>query len=246
LFSARRRGRAAARPRAALRVWRDARDRQMNATGDDPPPLGSIVAVGSRARPRRLRALSRPRASEPDRQKHDRAPPPPLSDSARVPPTDRPRLRPCPGPKNENLQTRTQKPKMFALTQSAAVAPARVVAKAQTTAPKARFAVVAKADAKESRRAALVGFTAAAVAAAAKSAQAITIASQANTGGLGRATGKGQYSSNASMSGYTLEGIQTMSHSPKVKFGVMSEARAAAEAAAAVKYDAKSDVAGKK
>lgn len=135
---------------------------------------------------------------------------------------------------------------MFALTQSAAVAPARVVAKAQTTAPKARFAVVAKADAKESRRAALVGFTAAAVAAAAKSAQAITIASQANTGGLGRATGKGQYSSNASMSGYTLEGIQTMSHSPKVKFGVMSEARAAAEAAAAVKYDSKLDVAGKK
>jgi hypothetical protein len=90
---------------------------------------------------------------------------------------------------------------MFALTQSAAVAPARVVAKAQTTAPKARFAVVAKAENKESRRAALVGFTAAAVAAAAKSARAITIASQANTGGLGRATGKGQYSSNASMSG---------------------------------------------
>lgn len=136
--------------------------------------------------------------------------------------------------------------KMFALTQSAAVAPARVVAKAQAPAPKARFAVVAKADAKESRRAALVGFTAAAVAAVAKSAHAITIASQANTGGLGRATGKGQYSSNSSMSGYTLEGIQTMSHSPKVKFGVMSEARAAAEAAAAVKYDAKADVAGKK
>ena len=146
--------------------------------------------------------------------------------------------------KTSRLERKNQK--MFALTQSAAVAPARVVAKAQTTAPKARFAVVAKADAKESRRAALVGFTAAAVAAAAKSAQAITIASQANTGGLGRATGKGQYSSNASMSGYTLEGIQTMSHSPKVKFGVMSEARAAAEAAAAVKYDAKSDVAGKK
>jgi len=103
---------AAARPRAALRVWRDARDRQMNATGDDPPPLGSIVAVGSRARPRRLRAPSRPRASEPDRQKRDRAPPPPLSDSARVPRTDRPRLRPSNAPvqNNENLQTRTQKP----------------------------------------------------------------------------------------------------------------------------------------
>ena len=95
---------------------------------------------------------------------------------------------------------------MFALTQSAAVAPARVAAKAKATAPKARFAVVAKADAKESRRAALVGFTAAAVAAAAKSAQAITIASQANTGGLGRETGKGQYSSNSSMSGYTPGG----------------------------------------
>ena len=135
---------------------------------------------------------------------------------------------------------------MFALTQSAAVAPARVAAKAKATAPKARFAVVAKADAKESRRAALVGFTAAAVAAAAKSAQAITIASQANTGGLGRETGQGQYSSNSSMSGYTLEGIQTMSHSPKVKFGVMADARAAAEAAAAVKYDPKADVAGKK
>lgn len=111
-FSARRRGRAAARPRAALRVWRDARDRQVKATDDDPPPLGSIVAVGSRARPRRLRAPSRPRASEPDRQKRDRAPPPPLSDSARVPRTDRPRLRPSNAPvqNNENLQTRTQKP----------------------------------------------------------------------------------------------------------------------------------------
>ena len=134
---------------------------------------------------------------------------------------------------------------MFALTQSAAVAPARVAAKAKATAL-ARFAVVAKADAKESRRAALVGFTAAAVAAAAKSAQAITIASQANTGGLGRETGQGQYSSNSSMSGYTLEGIQTMSHSPKVKFLASCRTRALPRRAkAAVKYDPKADIAGK-
>jgi uncharacterized protein (UPF0333 family) len=134
---------------------------------------------------------------------------------------------------------------MFALTQSATVAPARVINKASVSSKKARaFVCVAKQES-STRRAALVGFTAAAVAAAAKSAQAITIASQANTGGLGRETGRGQYSSNSSMSGYTLEGIQTMSHSPKVKFGVMSEARAAAEAKAAVKYDPKADLAGK-
>ena len=49
------------------------------------------------------------------------------------------------------------------------------------------------------------------------------------------------------MSSYTLEGINTMSHSPKVKFGVMSDARAAAEAKATIKYDAKADLAkGKK
>ncbi len=135
---------------------------------------------------------------------------------------------------------------MFALTQSAAVAPARVITKATKASKKTQaFVVVAKQES-QTRRAALVGFTAAAVAAAAKSAQAITIASQANTGGLSRETGRGQYSSNSTMSGYTLEGINTMSHSPKVKFGVMSDARAAAEAKAAVKYDAKADVAGKK
>ena len=77
----------------------------------------------------------------------------------------------------------------------------------------------------------LVGVAAAAVMHAA-AADAITIPSQASTGGLGRESGKGQASSNATMEGYTLEGTAKGGHSPKVKFGVMADARAAAEAAA--------------
>ena len=81
------------------------------------------------------------------------------------------------------------------------------------------------------KRAAIVGVAAAAVMHAA-AADAITIPSQASTGGLGRESGKGQASSNATMEGYTLEGTAKGGHSPKVKFGVMADARAAAEAAA--------------
>lgn len=138
--------------------------------------------------------------------------------------------------------------KMFALTQSAAVAPVRVVAKTVGSSKKTtvKLTVVAKSE-PSTRRAALVGFTAVAALAAAKAANAFAIASQASSGGLSREYGRGQASSNASMSSYTLEGINTMSHSPKVKFGVMSDARAAAEAKAAIKYDAKADlVKGKK
>ena len=124
---------------------------------------------------------------------------------------------------------------MFALTQSAAVAPARVVAKAPAAKKSAKAAFVVRASkAEESalKRAAIVGVAAAAVMHAA-AADSITIPSQASTGGLGRESGKGQASSNATMEGYTLEGTAKGGHSPKVKFGVMAEARAAAEAAAA-------------
>ena len=122
---------------------------------------------------------------------------------------------------------------MFALTQSAAVAPARVVAKAPAAKKSAKAAFVVRASKEESalKRAAIVGVAAAAVMHAA-AADAITIPSQASTGGLGRESGKGQASSNATMEGYTLEGTSKGGHSPKVKFGVMADARAAAEAAA--------------
>lgn len=122
---------------------------------------------------------------------------------------------------------------MFALTQSAAVAPARVVAKAPAAKKSAKAAFVVRASKEESalKRAAIVGVAAAAVMHAA-AADAITIPSQASTGGLGRESGKGQASSNATMEGYTLEGTAKGGHSPKVKFGVMADARAAAEAAA--------------
>jgi hypothetical protein len=122
---------------------------------------------------------------------------------------------------------------MFALTQSAAVTPARVVAKAPAAKKSAKAAFVVRASKEESalKRAAIVGVAAAAVMHAA-AADAITIPSQASTGGLGRESGKGQASSNATMEGYTLEGTSKGGHSPKVKFGVMADARAAAEAAA--------------
>lgn len=123
---------------------------------------------------------------------------------------------------------------MFALTQSAAVAPARVVAKApKATKAKAAFTVRAAKEESATRRAALVGLTAAAAAAVVHSAQAIVIPSQASGIGIGRENGKAQAGSNASMSGYTLTGTAKGGHSPKVKFGVMAEARAAAEAEAA-------------
>ena len=65
---------------------------------------------------------------------------------------------------------------MFALTQSAAVAPARVVAKApKATKAKAAFTVRAAKEESATRRAALVGLTAAAAAAVVHSAQAIVI-----------------------------------------------------------------------
>ena len=95
-------------------------------------------------------------------------------------------------------------------------------------------AVVTVRAAKEdtTRRAALVGLTAAVVSAA-KSAAAITIPSQASGLGIGRENGKPQAASNASMSGFTMEGTAKGGHSAKVKFGVLAEARAAAEAEAA-------------
>ena len=108
----------------------------------------------------------------------------------------------------------------------------RVVAKAPVAKAQARRAVVASASPAEGRRVALVGLTAAAMATA-RSAFAITIPSQASGIGIGRENGKAQASSNASMSAYTMEGTAKGGHSPKVKFGVMAEARAAAEAEAA-------------
>ena len=95
--------------------------------------------------------------------------------------------------------------------------------------------VVCRASASEesSRRAALVTFTAAAAATFAKAASAISIPSQASSGGLGREYGNGQLSSNTTMSGYTMEGTAKGGHSPKVKFGTLAAARAEAEAIAA-------------
>ena len=82
-------------------------------------------------------------------------------------------------------------------------------------------------------RAALVTFTAAAAATFAKAASAISIPSQASSGGLGREYGNGQLSSNTTMAGYTMEGTAKGGHSPKVKFGTLAAARAEAEAIAA-------------
>jgi len=92
-----------------------------------------------------------------------------------------------------------------------------------------RVATAAAADKQESRRAALVAFTAAA-SMAAKSALAITIPSQASSGGLGRESGIAFSSTQASSSGYTLEGTKKTGMSVKTKRGTLASVRAAAEA----------------
>ena len=118
------------------------------------------------------------------------------------------------------------------MTMSASLVSTRVVAKTRVKASSKRVAVVASAGPVEGRRAALVGLTAA-VAATARSAFAITIPSQANTGGVGRENGKPTRSSNASMESYTLTGTAKTGHSPKEKFGTLAAVRAQAEAEAA-------------
>lgn len=79
---------------------------------------------------------------------------------------------------------------MSAMTMSASLVSTRVVAKAPVSKASKRTAVVASAGPVEGRRAALVGLTAA-VAATARSAFAITIPSQANTGGARAGGGRG-------------------------------------------------------
>jgi hypothetical protein len=81
------------------------------------------------------------------------------------------------------------------------------------------------------RRSALVAFTAAATMAA-KSAMAITIPSQASSGGLGRESGIAFSSTAATSSGYTLEGTSKIGMSVKTKRGTLAAARKAAEAEA--------------
>lgn len=66
---------------------------------------------------------------------------------------------------------------------------------------------------------------------AAKSALAITIPSQASSGGLGRGSGIAFSSTEASMSGYTLEGTKKKGLSVKQKRSTLANARAEAEAA---------------
>ena len=68
---------------------------------------------------------------------------------------------------------------------------------------------------------------------AAKSALAITIPSQASSGGLGRGSGIAFSSTEASMSGYTLEGTKKKGLSVKQKRSALANARAEAEAASA-------------
>lgn len=114
-----------------------------------------------------------------------------------------------------------------------------VFARAQTAPVNARRArrvttAATAEDARETRRAALVSFTAAA-ALAAKSALAITIPSQASSGGLGRGSGIAFSSTEASMSAYTLEGTKKKGISVKQKRGVLANARAQAEEAAGKK-----------
>jgi hypothetical protein len=65
---------------------------------------------------------------------------------------------------------------------------------------------------------------------AAKSALAITIPSQASSGGLGRESGIAFSSTQASSSGYTLEGTKKTGMSVKTKRGTLANVRAAAEA----------------
>lgn len=73
---------------------------------------------------------------------------------------------------------------------------------------------------------------------AAKSAMAITIPSQASSGGLGRGSGIGFSSTEASMSSYTLEGTKKKGISVKEKRNVLAAARAEAEEAAGKKAEA--------
>ena len=73
-------------------------------------------------------------------------------------------------------------------------------------------------------------FRDAAASMAAKSALAITIPSQASSGGLGRESGIAFSSTQASSSGYTLEGTKKTGMSVKTKRGTLASVRAAAEA----------------
>lgn len=95
-----------------------------------------------------------------------------------------------------------------------------------------RSATVAAADNESaSRRSALVAFTAAATMAA-KSALAITIPSQASSGGLGRESGIAFSSTEATSSGYTLTGTSKLGMSAKSRRGTLDAVRKAAEAQA--------------
>ena len=90
----------------------------------------------------------------------------------------------------------------------------------------------AKEETSATRRAALVGLTAAAVSTA-RAACAIVIPSQASGLGIGRENGHPQAASNVSQNAYTLEGPSKGGHSVATKNAVLAEARAAAEASAA-------------
>lgn len=96
-----------------------------------------------------------------------------------------------------------------------------------------RATVAAMDNERATRRSALVAFTAAATMAA-KSAMAITIPSQASSGGLGRESGIAFSSTAATSSGYTLEGTSKLGMSVKTKRGTLAAARKAAEAEAGV------------
>mmetsp|Transcript_7595 Transcript_7595/g.27799 ORF Transcript_7595/g.27799 Transcript_7595/m.27799 type:complete len:174 (-) Transcript_7595:1362-1883(-) len=104
--------------------------------------------------------------------------------------------------------------------------------RATTVAPKQeRRARVAASAETVNRRAALVAFTAGATLVA-RQALAITIPSQASSGGIGRENGRAYNSSTASMGAYTLEGTRKQGMSVKQKRGAMSRAREEAEAEA--------------
>ena len=94
-----------------------------------------------------------------------------------------------------------------------------------------RARVVASAGKVDRREAVLVTFTAAATLVA-RQAMAITIPSQASSGGIGRENGRAYNSSTASMGAYTLEGTRKQGMSVKQKRGTMSRAREEAEAEA--------------
>ena len=79
----------------------------------------------------------------------------------------------------------------------------------------------------------------------ARQALAITIPSQASSGGIGRENGRAYNTSQASMGAYTLEGTRKQGMSVKQKRGTMSRAREEAEAEAG-KGKAKEEPASKK